>query len=116
MIIINTTIVKGAAATNEAVCSASSPPANSKTLAMADIKNPITIFDIKGGFKLPFVVMLAKIYDAESAEVIKNKNINKIAEMEVNNDKGKLSNTWKSAIVISSLTASAIPISSFKSL
>lgn len=53
--------VNGSAAINEAVCKASRPPAYSKTAEMAAISEPQTIFANLGGFKLPEVVILARI-------------------------------------------------------
>ena len=56
---------------NEAVCNASRPPVYNKTPEIVAIKTPHTNFDKMVGFKDPFVVILAIIKVAESAEVIK---------------------------------------------
>ena len=79
--------VNGKADTREADCNASKPPAYSRTVAIADMRKPQIIFTANGGNKLPFVVILAKMYVAESPEVTRKVNINKIdnAEMSVLN-------------------------------
>lgn len=84
--------VNGSAAISEAVCNASSPPAYSNTPAIADISTPHTIFTNWDGCKLPKVVMLAKIYVAESADVTRNVKIRSIARIDISVDSGRYSN------------------------
>ena len=82
--------VNGSAETREADCNASRPPAYSRTAAIADIRKPQIILTIRGGNKLPFVVILANMYVAESAEVIKNVKMRTMNRKETTPVNGKV--------------------------
>src|SRR5699024_10080938 len=85
----NKTTVKGKADISEAVSNASKPPVKRSTATTNDTSAPQTTVVNNGGCKLPFAVMLAKIYVAESADVTKNVKINKSATIDKNVVKGK---------------------------
>lgn len=82
-------IANGKAAMIDAVCSAVNPPDHKRTAAAAAWITPQTTLMMFGGFKLPLVVCMASTNVAESAEVIKNVQINKIAKIDVNVPQGK---------------------------
>lgn len=84
---------KGKAAIIDAVCRAFNPPDHSRINAAADTRIPHTIFVVFGGFKLPLVVCIPRTNVAESAEVIKNVLISKIANIDVKVLNGKCANT-----------------------
>src|SRR5699024_1762169 len=85
---INTT-VQDNADMSEAVSNASKPPVKRSSAETNDTSATQTTFINNGGCKLPFAVMLAKIYGAESADVTKNVKINKSATIDKNVVKGK---------------------------
>jgi hypothetical protein len=70
--------VNGSAEIKDAVCKAFRPPATNRTAAIAAIKKPQIILTTNDGVKLPFDVILAKIYVAESADVTKKVKISRI--------------------------------------
>lgn len=100
---------------SEAVCNASRPPAYKRTAAMADMSPPHMIFADSGGDRLPYVVILARIYVAESADVTRKVRINIMDTNESNPVKGRCSNITKSAVVKSASTAPAMSVPLFKS-
>src|SRR5690606_37435748 len=109
-------IVNGRAETSEADCNASNLPAYSNTAAIADMRNPHVILTISGGNKLPLVVILASIYVAESADLIKNVKMSTMARNDITPVNGKCFSVSKIADVTSASTASAIFVPLFKSL
>src|SRR5699024_159899 len=83
---------------------------------IAPINAPQTILTINGGSRLPFVVILAKIYVAESAEVTKNVATKIIERTDSNVVNGNCSSVTNNALVISSSTSWAIFVPLFRSL
>src|SRR5699024_411672 len=83
---------------------------------MAAINAPQTTLTINGGNRLPFVVILAKIYVAESAEVIKYVASKIIDRLDSTVVIGNCSSVIYNALVISSSTSSAIFVLLIKSL
>lgn len=81
-------IANGNAAIMEAVCSAPSPPCQSKTAAVPDCTTPHTNLIFVLGFKFPYVVCIPKTNVAESADVIKNVLISRTAKTDIIADNG----------------------------
>lgn len=71
----------GRAAIMDAVCNPPNPPLYKRTAAIEDCRIPQISFVDTAGFKLPFDVSMPKTKVAESAEVIKNVMINKVAKI-----------------------------------
>ena len=97
--------VNGNAEMREAVCNPSRPLAMSRTAAMPPSNTPQTMRTARGGFKLPFVVILLMIYVAESADVIKNVRINIIDKIDKRKLNGNSANVTNKALVTSASTA-----------
>lgn len=64
-------IVKGLATTMDIVLTASSPPANKKTVADPAVINPHAILTLFDGLRFPLLLNIPNTNVAESAEVIK---------------------------------------------
>ena len=111
----STTMVNGSAEISEAVCRAFNPPVNRRTLEMAAINTPHTIFTLLRGFRAPLEVILAIIYVAESAEVMRKVKMSSIPIIDATIVNGSCSSIWNNATVKSVFTASAIFVPAFKS-
>ena len=69
-------------------CKAVSPLTESKISAMVDWITPQMSFTLFGGVNEPFVDCIPRTNVAESADVMKNETINKIAKTDMMNDIG----------------------------
>ena len=72
-------MAKGAAATMDAVCKPCNPPLYSSTAAIVDCNKPHINFTLVVGFGMPLEDNMPNTNVAESADVIKNVIISKVA-------------------------------------
>lgn len=114
--ISNNIKVNGRENTSDAVCNAFNPPAIISTTAIAVINIPQIISPVSPGLRLPFDVMLPKIYVAESADVTRNVKIKNIASTDITSVNGRPTNVLNNTTDKSLLTTSAIFVPLFKSL
>ena len=102
------TAVNGSANTMVAVCTALTPPASSRLMAMPATSTPQMTFTRGGGFSLPPVLIMPSTRVAESPEVTKNTSTSTVATPVMRPPSGSASNTLNSAVDTSALTASAM--------
>ena len=100
MTIIRMMNAKGKAARIAPVCRPFNPPDHSKTAAATDWMTPHVNLIELGGFRFPWVVKVPRTKVAESAEVIKNVPIKKMATMDMIEPMGNCSRRMNKATSI----------------
>lgn len=109
MTISTMTNEKGSAAMIMVFCKAVNPFTESKITAIVDWIKPQISFTLFGGVNEPFVDCIPRTKVAESAEVMKNDAISKMAATDKNNDQGIVSNISKIVSSVLNCAKSAIP-------